>query len=70
MSAWRKTCVKFRDTVHPGAGQHEHALRHYASLKRTLALQFPDDRTSYQDGKGDFIISTIQQARVFYQTEH
>lgn len=56
----------FRDYLR----QHEHVLHHYASLKRTLALQFPDDRTSYQDGKGDFIISTIQQALAFYKAEH
>ncbi len=57
-ATWEKQ-VLFRDYLcaHPETAQE------YYRLKSTLALQFAADRQSYTQGKTDFILNVVAQAR-------
>ena len=49
----------FRDALR---ADPEEAKR-YATLKRELAAQFPDDREAYTNGKTDYVYGVMQKAR-------
>ena len=51
--------IQFRDCLR----SNQSLAEEYKRLKRELALRFPKDRQSYQDGKGEFIEMVIQQDR-------
>jgi GrpB-like predicted nucleotidyltransferase (UPF0157 family) len=46
-------------TVRDHLRSHANDASEYASLKRRLAHKYPNDRSSYLDGKTDFIISIL-----------
>jgi GrpB-like predicted nucleotidyltransferase (UPF0157 family) len=42
---------------------HAAAAQQYVDVKRRLAAQFPNDRSAYTDGKGEFVRRIIDAAR-------
>jgi GrpB-like predicted nucleotidyltransferase (UPF0157 family) len=50
--------LRFRDYLRT----HADARQEYAALKRTLALEFADNREGYTDAKQDFVFATLRKA--------
>jgi GrpB-like predicted nucleotidyltransferase (UPF0157 family) len=46
--------------------EHPQAAREYESLKLRLASACPNDRVAYINGKTDFVVRIMQQAKRFY----
>lgn len=51
--------LTFRDYLRA----HPDDARHYEALKRSLAVQFRDNRRAYTDGKEDFVKAVLKKAR-------
>jgi GrpB-like predicted nucleotidyltransferase (UPF0157 family) len=63
-SVWETDHLLFRDylRVHPDARDA------YGSLKLALASRFRDDRLAYTDAKTDFILDTLDRARIWAES--
>ncbi len=57
-------CLNFRDYLRT----HLTDARQYSDLKRSLAIQFPEDFIGYHNGKDPFIKETIERAAAWRLT--
>ncbi len=46
--------------------EHPQAAREYETLKLHLASAYPNDRVAYTEGKTEFVVRIMQQAKRFY----
>jgi GrpB-like predicted nucleotidyltransferase (UPF0157 family) len=58
-SAWERDHLEFRNYLRA----NDEARDAYATLKRALAEQFPDDRLAYTEAKTAFVAQTLEAAR-------